>query len=606
MIRPLPRFPFARHLLVLVPALWVGWFSFVWILAAGVTLGACWLWERYRYRNQRSSLSENGLILDETQDFASSVLAATFATLLYIPLATLFQWGSVTVMAVGGIAFLFVWVEKDAEGESVCGTEGSAAPRHSPGNISARVVAAFLALPLFLGVGVVLALALSRENLPLELLPIEGLETAAGLSLLWYSVWWALRGNPPCPAIPEETRQAAETGVSTQPQLSSYRPLLPLRTCALVICLSVIGLAVRLFHLVEERRHLEVSQAGSVAWSQLIKETELLGWSWFEEAIRRAAVRSEAAKSDPKAWVDWVKGSRKDLTQEGYPSPFFKFLARGGAAFPKMETGDAHEAAALAVDLERRRIWVLSAGGLLLRIGNDIHPQVLHASLGPFVHCRIEPGGDPLVLESGGRLLRVRDEGVEEVCPTAETQQPIFRRLCMDPRSGQPWALDTYGNLYHSPGAAGWLRDERFTGISKEGNTVLYDIARSLAISAQGRIAVLDCYGQIWSASLDSPRVDGPLRESHYWPALPVGQSMGSSHEGWRLVDRYGGFYFSPYPRNSGILALRGTHLFPRSLARREPDIVDHAFLEDRRWVYLLTKSGKILTNKRWTRVWAE
>jgi hypothetical protein len=135
---------------------------------------------------------------------------------------------------------------------------------------------------------------------------------------------------------------------------------------------------------------------------------------------------------------------------------------------------------------------------------------------------------------------------------------------------------------------------------------MVYDIARDFAVTQDGTLALLDCYGQVWKSPVGSNTIDNPLYTTHFWPTLPLGQSIQSIGNDFILCDRYGGVYLTPYPKDSALLSLRGSYLFPRSLPREELDIVDQAFLAEPRWIYLLTHSGRILTNHRWGDVWAE
>jgi hypothetical protein len=360
------------------------------------------------------------------------------------------------------------------------------------------------------------------------------------------------------------------------------------------------------------------SDGVSAEWERLLERTEKLGWQGMDFSARTKALASGISGND---WVRIAKGSAKDPVRgiEG-TGLFWKMLARGGEAFG----GDAALAAddsavGMCINEKRSEIWTLSARGKLLRISEGREVFEVSPSSGSFVHCA---RGTPLeewqrwevlLLEADGRLLTYDPtlDRTIEICPSAYDEKPrIFRRLCIDPETGNAWALDLYGNLYRDPSPKGWEIDKRFAEVCRRGN-IDYDVARDITISQGGTIALLTCDGEIWSSSLDSSAIEGPVRETHYWPDHAVGQSIASHIGGHSLVDRYGGVYLSPYPKGRDFESFKGTYLFPRSLPLKEEyleagdAVVDHAYLPDRRWVYLLTGRGRILTNHRWSKIWA-
>ncbi|NUN97187.1 MAG: O-antigen ligase family protein [Candidatus Omnitrophica bacterium] len=502
-----------------------------------------------------------------------SLLATALLVQLYLPALPKSWLAPGPALLMGGLCLLLSF---SRQGDAASG--GMGAPLHLG-----------LGFPLALGGGLMLCLDLSPLDLPEAFLPSEGLATALGLSLALWGLWRFL-------AL-QVGRAPFEWG-PFGPGVYEIRSLVVAGLVVLSVLLRAIGVET-------SRQGLLAREEGDVrSWELLIHRAKALDLRGLENQVRASALASAGVRREPDRWVSLAKDSSVSLINEENTSLFARFLARGGKALPEDYLQvERDEAVGLALDWNSKRFLMLTAGGRLVILENGIRAAQLVAEASPFAHCRLDREGNLFALEARGALHLWNDHGTRKVCPGGP--EPIFRRLSVDPGSGQPWALDLYGNLYHSPSERGWTRDERFVSVSQSGGTV-YDIARDLAISASGSVSLLDCYGRIWSASLDSPEVKGPLEATHYWPRKPVGQSLQADSTGFTVVDRFGGVYLSPWPTSPAVLALRGSHLFPRSLPRRDPDVVDHVFLSDKRWIYLLTKSGRILTNTRWHGVWAE
>jgi hypothetical protein len=559
-------------LILLAPLIWSSAFNFPAVLGLGTTLGFIFLLESRWLERLSGSKSKGGGI-----HWMAAPLAAMFVVLLYLPLADFFILGGKAIFLIGGVLVLLVEVELSERRKK--GLTSGQNGREEPSPLFGSILSA-LGIPVVLGCLVAAGLLFSPEEIPHVLLPLGGFSGAAGMGLIWWAVWRGFSGE--------------SGGLLPFPRGMAVLTVL-------VLAITVVARGVAVWN-------DGTGSAPAKEWNSLLERAEAIHLDWLEWQVRKKALSSSAALADPAAWVDWAKGGSLDLTKEDKaPNLFCKFSVRGGNAFP--DTGESvatAEAVGLAVDPDRMRLWVLNAQGLLVRIASEVNVFNATAEVGPFVHCRLDDEGHPLLLEAGGRLQRLADEGLETICPgSREDREPVFERLCVDPETGSPWALDVYGRIYHSPSPQGWMRDDRFLSVSHT-ETLGVDVARDITINASGTLALLDCYGRIWSASLNSPEIKGPSLETHFWPTDPLGQSIAACPGGYTVVDRLGGIYVSPNPKRREIQRLRGTYLFPLSLPRKEPDIVDHAFLPERRWVYLLTKSGKILTNHRWAKVWAE
>ena len=456
-----------------------------------------------------------------------------------------------------------------------------------PGDLLSADVLACL-VPVGLGSGILLAFSLSPIDLPSSFIPWEGLLVPAGLSLIWWSLLREFSREP------------------------KFQALVPW-TAAAVSALLVLSVGARALWVHSEGRALrENASASSQAWVEWVGRAEALEFPPLESRARSLALASPAVVAAPLDWVALAKGGSDEDIAEAAPSLFWRFMAFGGQLFDGEHGLQGEDrAAALCVDLTGERLYALSASGRLVRIADHREEFPFSPQVGPFVHARLDSEGNPLLLEAGGSLRRFRNLTLEEVCPSRYgAEAPILRRLCIDPVSGAPWALDLYGNLYRNPSPEGWTLDARFVEVCRRG-TIDVDVAQDIAIDHSGTIALLACDGEIWSSSLEGGELKGPIRDCHYFPDFPVAQSLGAGPSGFHLADRYGGFFHSPYPSDRDSLRFKGTHLFPRSLPVREKavlqgeGIVDHHYLAGHRWLCLLTGKGRVLTNRRWSEIWA-
>ena len=555
---------FILPVVVAVPLLWAHLVSFPQIAALAGTLLLAFLAKAV------------------TTDRAVLALAALFLLQLYVPLCDVFAIEGLALLLLGAVFFAVSIGNHSSNqaGKRECGLCG-------PHWLTAGV-------PLALGGGMALALHFSKVDLPGVFVPFNGWMGGAGLSLLWLGAIHWLSTN--------------------RGHWGAW-----FRFSSGVVGVLAVVLLFRLVSIQSEVRALTANSDGESAnWERLLERTEKLGWQVLDFSARREALSSMVPGM---GWVHIAKGSAKDPVRgtEG-PGPFWRLLARGGEAFTEDAALAADDSAVgICMNGEMSEIWILTAQGKLLRISERREVFEVSPSSGAFVHCaqgtRFEKWqrSEVLLLEADGRLLAY-DPGqnrTTEICPPPYTERPqIFRRLCIDPETGNPWALDLYGNLYRSPSPKGWEIDKRFAEVSRRGE-IDSDVARDITISQRGTVALLTCDGEIWSSSLDSSAIEGPVRETHYWPDHAVGQSIASHVSEHSLVDRYGGVYLSPYPKGRDFESFKGTYLFPRSLPLKEKYIaagdavVDHAYLSDRRWIYLLTGRGRILTNHRWSEIWA-
>lgn len=438
-----------------------------------------------------------------------------------------------------------------------------------------------LLTPLLLGAAPTLLLGFSPVQPPAELVPLEGWLTAAGAVFFW-----------------------AVCCLSTYPPPGTRRRR---RFLYGAVILIVLPLAVyRTFSLESQAMRLRANEWATVEeWRSLCGK--VMGWN-FPGQIDRvllAALRSEAVKDSPEEWIVLAKELSRDAEPEIEEHPLaLRLLARGGRVWESDNGDDA--AVGLEIDFDSRTVWVLTVSGRLFRIGEDLHETVVAPEVGPFVHLALGFDREPVLLEAGGRLLSVRGDQVEELLPSKYSPDvAYFLRLTVDPQRNLYWALDRFGVLYRSDlESRDWVRDDRFlpAAVTPDGE---HPTAQDVAVSEDGSLHFLNCFGEVWSSSLESTSLSGPDRGAHYFPDFPVAQSLSAEGGSLQIVDRYGGFYHSPYPTDRGTMRLRNSHLFPRSLPRRDPEVVDSVYHPGHRSLHLLTKTGRILTNKKWESFWA-
>lgn len=443
------------------------------------------------------------------------------------------------------------------------------------------ILAATLLTPLLLGAAPTLLLGLSPVHPPAELVPLEGWVTAAGAVFFW-AVCCLSTYPPPGPAPRRRVLYGA-------------------------VILMVIPLAAyRTFSLESTAMRLRANEGATVEeWWSLCGKA--MGWNFPGQVDRvlLAALRSEAVKDSPEKWIVLARELSRDAESEIEDFPLaLRLLARGGRVWESGEETDS--AVGLEIDFDSRTVWVLTDSGRLFRIREDLHEKVVTPEVGPFVHLTLGFDREPVLLEAGGRLLSVREDRVEELLPSMYSPDvAYFLRLTVDPQRNLYWALDRFGVLYRSDlESRDWVRDDRFlpAAVTPDGE---HPTAQDVAVSADGTLHFLNCFGEIWSSTSESTTLSGPDRGAHYFPDFPVAQSLSAEGGSLQIVDRYGGFYHSPYPTDRETLRLRNSHLFPRSLPRRDPEVVDSVYNSRQRSLHLLTKSGRILTNKKWESFWA-
>lgn len=555
-----------RNPILALPLIWLPAFSAKEVGAVAATLFFLKCWDTVRDRGWLGSSNIPWMPHEMKGGSTCAPLEALFSIQLYLPLVRWFGPSPPVVFFIGvGLLLLSIFTRPVRER-------------------SVRFSTVLTGLiPLSCGAGVWMTLSLSSEPLPTQFIPTDGSLTALGM----ISVWWALVG--------ELSRSGEGKGLS--------RPAL--LAIVVVLMFSIVG---RIGLMETKFRALQKSGETKVGeWDRLLHRTHTLDWRWLDRRVRMAALGTSAWTEDPMTWVHWAKETSRDLSSHLEDVDlFWRYLARGGKVVNReSRMAEADAAVGLCLDLERRRLWIPTKEGMLLQVSESLESFSLDAEVGAFVHCRLDPEGRPLLLEAGGRVLRFENgEGLEVVPTLYGESAATFRRLRVNTKSDEIFALDLFGNFYRSRGdGAPWEIDERFVPVSRS-EGITFDVARDIALSTQGSISLLTCFGEIWSSSLDSVELVGPRRKSHYWPDYPVGQSLSANEQGYEVVDRFGGFYLAPYPSDPAVLELRRSYLFPRSLPRKAGDIVDHVFLEDRRWLYMLTGSGRVLTNHRWSDFW--
>jgi len=446
------------------------------------------------------------------------------------------------------------------------------------------LLAMALLVPLSLGAVPTLLLQLSPRRPPVEMIPTEGWWTACWVLLFWGSLVTMFLG--------EQSR-----GESAR------------RMIVLFCLVWIVGVFVYRSIAIESALETLSGEASTevLEWEDLIYRSKSLSFPGQEDRVLSAALGSPSFEDSISVWVSWAK----ELDEEGEEileeSPLRdRLLAIGGKPWEEEIDPDEESCVALEVHPDTFAISVLTDSGTLFQVAETERKRNLQPVVGPFVHMCLGSNGEPVLLEAGGRVVSVSGERGTEIMPTLFSRDAAFLiRIAADPRTGEFWILDQFGVLYRSHLASrSWKRDDRFVPYSKTPDGA-YPTAQDIAVSQEGTLYFLNCYGEIRSSSVESQKVEGPIQGAHYFPDFPVAQSLGVHEDGTELVDRYGGFYHSPYPTDFESLQFRSSHLFPRSLPRRDPEVVDHVYLPQQRWLYLLTKSGRILTNKKWRSFWA-
>jgi hypothetical protein len=584
------RNQFLSIVLTFLPLLWAGLFGFPNLLALGLTLVSLVCLTRFPLPTPH-----------HTEVFR--ILGILFYLQLLLPLI---QWMDLSSWLLTGwvVTLGLVWY---LQRNAIAAEWGRVSDQRiiPPAAVPLPSFPSFgaLAFPLLVCLFVNFCFSISSLNIPTELKPYTGLGTLLGMALLWLSFWWWFPG---CVLLCSWSLTDL-TNLGFRRWLTLWLLLLG------IFCFRMMTLG---WALVMPPTVLE-------AWEQLLQKGNAIGCRSLEWSVQKQALASAVAQQDERLWIRWAKDANRDPRElSEAPSPLAAILAHGGyLTVPATEIIRGASAVGLAVTDQPLSVAVLYENGVLLRLLAGGQPEV-HSYLpqsGACVHCCLDQAGQLLILESFGRVVRL-DGTFTEVCPPPnQDRQPIFRRLDVDPQTGALWMLDLYGNLYHSDltprpplqsgeGGSPWILDDRFRKVAIK-DELAYDIARDIAITSDQKIALLDCYGQIWESSLAGQAVDGPHKKTHYWPSIPVGQSLQAVPGGYSLIDRYGGIYLSPFPmvvKGEDTLLKPGDYLFPLSLPRQEQDMIDHVFLPRERWSYLLTRAGKILTNHRWGKVWAE
>lgn len=476
----------------------------------------------------------------------------------------------------------------------------------SPPLVAGLATLVGILLPAGWGAFVILCMELSPVDIPDELQPENGTIAAAGFAVLAVSTHLLFH--------------KARTGVN----LSNPQGWAPLRIVGCLLAIIILVFVVRVSVLTARCLFLQQPDQGVAQLIQTrtetLNEASELGFTWYEGWLRSTCLAKDRERMDLFTWIDFGKRCLSDPTRKlELPSPLTKFLIRGGNTFPDDPasgsvadaTGegklDSPHAVGLAVDWTVPRFWVFRSDGLLVSIDDNLETQSFSAEVGPFVHICLDAERRPLLLESGGRLLRVMDATTEVVCTTIKDYwKPIFRRLAIHPTSGEPIALDVFGKFHRRASGGGWSADDRFVPVSST-KEIGYDIARDITLTVGDEIILLDSFGDLYRSPLSGREIGGPERETHFWPDSPVGQSISTPFpDSHLIVDRHGGAYLTDHELSDRWKAGLAPTLFPRSLPREEPDIVDHAFEPGRGWIYMLTRGGRILTNYRWADVWAD
>lgn len=450
-----------------------------------------------------------------------------------------------------------------------------------------------LAFPLFLTAFVLLGFQFSPIEVPEALRPWGGFRTLLAGSTLFFFFHWCL---------------FSEGGLSQ----TSLKHLALMAKWSLSV-LGVIFLGRLLLFILAFSFSLLSGSTNSSRSDSLLATTKSLAIQPLDWLVREhllgAGLNADVSGDD---WVRWAKDASRDpLKSLKAPSPLLKFLVKGGLSIPaETDPTSGHPAVGIAVSAGHQNLYVLFDQGLLVKISEGVSPRTFPPESGRMVHLRLDQNQNPLLLEASGRLTRIEPDGSRTLLARPVEGDPGFRRLAVQPGTGDIFALDLYGVFYRLDREGHWLADERFKPFSKE-NDIASDIARDITLSPDGTIYMLDCYGRVYSSPLASADVKGPVQDTHFWPKNPLGQSIqaftGAGSHGYIVVDRYGGVYPDPDPRNQHApQSSVEPYLFPWSLPRKDQDVVDHVFLDPQRWIYLLTRKGQVLTNYRWADIWAE
>ncbi|MCB9784525.1 MAG: MerC domain-containing protein [Candidatus Omnitrophica bacterium] len=551
-----------RIALFLLPILWAIWFSFHQVLGVVFLTIAFLALVRYEGWHAHPTL-------------LSTAVGAGLLALLYSP--PIQNAGrsaiGVTLLVIAGLA-LIVWITRFEQREHEPLTSWKHLLLYSTGLI-----------PILLGgVPTFLLMASSAAPKP-EFPPIRGWWTAVGTILLW--VFFAL----------------VMSGIRPPRRMRNQWPI------AIVVILLACVTATRVFRIESigwELAHAKETDLDS--WDRLLSRSLALDFPNQSDDHILDALESPALAGNPIEWIHWAKhlsgDAEGDLDTDFLP---LRLLAFGGKPFEDRIDSETESFVGIEIDADSLTLYLLTDSGRLFGIdANGVSENQVDPEVGPFVHLTLGRNQTPVMLEAGGRLLSASGGAFQEIIPSQFSPEFAYMmRLAYDPTEDNTWAMDRFGVVFRAdPEGRKWIRDERFLPIAKTPDG-LYPTAQDIAVDSRGNLGFLNCYGEVWSSSLESTEIYGPERGSHFFPDFPVSQSLGANEKSWEIVDRYGGFYHEPYPSAKEELALRDSFLFPRSLPRRDPEVVDHVYLPEHRWLYLLTKSGRILTNKKWQSYWA-
>lgn len=342
-------------------------------------------------------------------------------------------------------------------------------------------------------------------------------------------------------------------------------------------------------------------------WKALLTRAEEIGIPSYDLLVRKAALHDTNLLKDPSVWIETAKGSPDDLSEEiDGVQEYWKRLAWGGPLLDQEALASAQDSCVgIEIDFARHNLWTLTAKGRLSRLTPEGSQDFqIEPAQSDYVDFALSPLSSELfLLENCGRLARFDGVSAQTLWQgICDPSRQGWRRLKVDPTNGEVWAMDHFGELYHSPSRGGWLKDSRFRKVSRRGELDV-DVARDFCLSPNGTIAFLACDGEIWTSSEESADIHGPIRGTHYFPDYPAAQSIGWKEPGFQFVDRYGGFFHAPYPTRPSDLKYRGTYLFPRGVFVDEEEVqagygvVDHAFNNEKHWLYLLTSDGRLFTN---------
>ena len=574
-----------RPLAFFLPVLWSPLFGFPELLSSGVILAviALLLWPRFRELLEDLAPINSG---EDRWGTLIPILGTLFLLNLYVPLVETLNLPPSALLMLLALVFAAFHIERFSQ-PAITPTAPLKSHSALPSEGSSKaLICLTLMVPLIVGLFVTCSFGLSSFQIPDVFKPREGFLTSLVLAILWWITWRRMGGK-----------------FSISPCSGGTFPL-TLAIASLILLSTILGIRI----LGTGMSYLSYSgkTAAITKWDHLLQRSQRLGFPPIEWGIRKSALARAGIDGESATWVHWAKEADRDPLEElKPPSPLAEFLARGGKVQPASGSILKATPAALMVNSNLKALWVLFRQGQLVEISDQIRTHTLNPEASYFTHVCQGHKGIPLILRADGELLQFDGTPGVLCAPTYQFGEVVFRRLCLDPDTKQIWSLDLFGNLYRFEEGVGWIQDQRFREVSRLGNQT-YDIARDFAITPDGYVALLDCYGQVWKSPIQSSTIEGPYRETHYWPSLPLGQSLHAVGNDFILCDRFGGVYLTPYPQDPANLSLRGSYLFPRSLPRTEQDVIDLEFLPDRRWLYLLTQSGRILTNHRWGDVWAE